>query len=85
MLFRSRRAAVLCAVWAYPGKGDPIRSDGNTLNARLSSEEYDRMMKSYFPCQRPLELKRGEYTLRLGVLDRTTNLIGTTSMKLTVP
>jgi hypothetical protein len=48
-------------------------------------EVYEQLMKSYFPCQRPLDLPRGEYTLRLGVIDRDTNLIGATSVKLTVP
>jgi len=37
------------------------------------------------PVQRPIDLPRGEYTLRLGVLDRSTNLIGTTSTKVVVP
>jgi len=41
-------------------------------------------MKSYMPCHRNIELKKGTYTLRLGVLDRTTNLMGTASAKVTI-
>lgn len=78
------RASVNCVVWAYPGKGDPVRSEGGST-AALNPEVYKQVMSSYFPCQRTLELKPGHYTLRLGVLDRIINQIGTTSTPLTVP
>lgn len=42
-------------------------------------------LKGSLPCHRPFDLKRGDYTLRLGVVDRQTGLIGTATMKLTVP
>jgi hypothetical protein len=78
-------AEINCVVWAYPGKGDPIRVEGGTINAALEESEYQKLMKTYFPCQRALDLKPGHYTLRLGVLDRATSLIGTTSTQVTVP
>jgi VWFA-related protein len=78
-------AELNCVVWAYPKKGDPVRSEGGTINAALPPDQFDRMMKSFFPCQRALELKPGQYVLRLGVLDRTVNLIGTVSTPLNVP
>jgi len=71
-------AHINCVVWAYPHKGDPIRSEA-TYDAALKQDQYQQLMKSYFPCQRQLELKPGTYTLRIGVLDRTSNLIGTLS------
>lgn len=77
-------AHVSCVVWAYPHKGDPIRSEG-TYDAALKPEQYEQMMKSYFPCRRMLDLKPGSYTLRIGILDRTTNLIGTVSTPVVVP
>ena len=77
-------AHVSCVVWAYPPKGDPIRAEG-TYDAALKADEYQQMMKSYFPCRRALDLKPGHYTLRIGVLDGTTNLIGTTNAQVTVP
>jgi VWFA-related protein len=79
------RAELNCVVWAYPAKGDPIRVEGHTINAALSAADYATMMKSYFPFQRVLELKPGRYTLRLGVLDRTSGLIGAMSTPLIVP
>jgi VWFA-related protein len=78
-------AELNCVVWAYPKKGDPIRAEGGTITAALPQSDYDKMMKSFFPCQRALDLKPGQYTLRLGVLDRKSNLIGTLSTPLNVP
>ena len=77
-------ASVSCVVWAYPGKGDPVRAEGQ-LNAALKADVYQQMMRSYFPCQRSLALKPGHYTLRMGVLDDTTNLIGTATTQISVP
>jgi hypothetical protein len=51
----------------------------------MPQDDYEKLMKSFFPCQRALSLKPGQYTLRLGVLDRKANLIGTLSTPLNVP
>lgn len=77
-------AQVSCVVWAYPAKGDPVRAEGQ-LNAALKAEVYQQIMRSYFPCQRSLALKSGRYTLRIGVLDDATNLIGTATTQVSVP
>jgi VWFA-related protein len=79
-----QHAGVTCVVWAYPAKGNPIRSEGEA-NAKLEPAEFQKIMQSYYPCQRAMDLKPGHYTLRLGVLDHTTNLMGSTSMQFTVP
>ncbi len=82
----SEHARVSCTIWAYAkGKDKPIMSNGDTVNADLSPEVYRQMMAQYLPCKRELDLKPGTYTLRLGVLDRTTNLMGTTSAQVIVP
>jgi hypothetical protein len=80
-----QHASISCVVWAFPGKGDPIRSEGDTANASLKPEVFQQLMKSNFPCRQTITLKPGHYTLRLGVVDRTTNLIGTTTSSVTVP
>jgi VWFA-related protein len=79
-----QHAKISCVVWAYPHKGDPIRDEGQS-NAALKPDVYQQVMRSYFPCQRSLALKSGHYTLRLGVMDETTNLIGTASMQVDIP
>ena len=75
---------VSCVVWAYPGKGNPIQSQGQST-AALKPDVFQQVMQSAFPCNRTIDLKPGHYTLRLGVLDQTTNLIGSTSTQVTVP
>lgn len=78
-------ARIVCTVWAYGrNKEKPEMSDADTTKADLKPDVYARVMKQYFPCSRTLELKPGLYTLKLGVLDRTTNLIGTTVTTVTV-
>ncbi len=77
-------ARLSCVVWAYPAKGDPVRAEGQ-LNAAFKAEVYQQVMRSYFPCQRSLALKSGHYTLRMGVLDEATNLIGTATTQVSVP
>jgi hypothetical protein len=77
-------ASVSCVVWAFSGKGDPIRAEGSS-NATFKADVFQQMMSSYFPCARTISLKPGHYTLRLGVLDRTTNQMGTTTTQVTVP
>jgi hypothetical protein len=80
----SQHVSLTCAVWAFPSKGDPVRKE-NDVTANLKQDEYQQVMHSYFPCKTVLDLKPGHYTLRLGVIDRTTNLIGTTTTQITVP
>jgi VWFA-related protein len=76
-----------CTVWAYgKDKNKPFMSKADTVTANLSREEYQLMMKQqFFPCKGELELKAGSYQLRLGVLDRTSNRMGTASATVMVP
>ena len=79
-----QHASVNCVVWAFSGKGDPIRSEGNR-SAALKPDVFQQVMSSYFPCQRDISLKPGHYTLRLGVLDATSKQMGTLTTEVTVP
>jgi VWFA-related protein len=77
---------LICTVWAYgKDKNKPFMSKADTVSANLSREDYQLMMKQqFFPCKGELELKAGSYQLRLGVLDRTSNRMGTASANVTV-
>ena len=78
-------ARVSCTIWAYgKDKDKPIMSKGDTVKADLKPEVYAQVLKQYFPCKQELDLQPGTYRLRLGVLDRNSNLIGTTSAAVTV-
>lgn len=80
-------AKISCTVWAYGKDKDKPAMFSSTVNAILKPNEFQQMMQQHFlPCGRELELglKPGSYSLRLGVLDRTTNKIGTGSAQVTV-
>jgi len=80
-----QHAAVSCAIVVYSEKGSFVKQEANHLNATLKPENYQKLMQQYFPCQKTVELKSGKYVFKLGVVDRATNLIGTTMAKVTVP
>jgi hypothetical protein len=79
-------ARLSCTVWAYgKDKDKPIMSNG-TVSANLKASEYQQMLQQHFlSCERQLELKPGTYALRMGVLDRATNKIGTAIAQVVVP
>ncbi|HSK45710.1 MAG TPA: VWA domain-containing protein [Candidatus Binatia bacterium] len=79
-------AHLSCTVWAYgKDKDKPMMSNG-TVTANLKASEYQQVVQQRFlPCERQLDLKPGTYALRIGVLDRATNKIGTASAQVVVP
>lgn len=79
-------AKVGCVVWAYgKDKEKPTMAKEVTRDAGLKPEVYKQLMSQYFPCKEEIDLKPGTYTLRLAVIDRTTNLLGTANAPVTVP
>ncbi|HEY2912418.1 MAG TPA: VWA domain-containing protein [Candidatus Angelobacter sp.] len=79
-------AKLSCTVWAYGKDKDKPTMSSGTVNANLNAKDYQQMMQQRFlPCDRQLDLKPGTYTLRMGVLDRATNKIGTASAQMVVP
>jgi VWFA-related protein len=79
-------AKLSCTVWAYGKDKDKPAMSSSTVNANLKPAEYQQIMQQHFlPCSQELDLKAGTYTLRMGVLDRTTNKMGTASSQVVVP
>ncbi len=79
-------ARLSCTVWAYGKDKDKPTMSSGTVNANLSAKDYQQMMQQRFlPCDRQLDLKPGTYALRMGVLDRASNKIGTAAAQVTVP
>ena len=79
-------AKLSCTVWAYGKDKDKPTMSSGTVTANLSASEYQQMMQQHFlPCNRQLDLKPGTYALRMGVLDRASNKIGTASAQVVVP
>jgi VWFA-related protein len=79
-------ARLSCTVWAYGKDKDKPTMSSGTVNANLSAQDYQQMMQQRFlPCDRQLDLKSGTYALRMGVLDRASNKIGTATAQVVVP
>ncbi|HEY6306405.1 MAG TPA: VWA domain-containing protein [Candidatus Angelobacter sp.] len=76
-----------CAVRVFaPGKIDtPVKSEGTRMNAALLPEAYNKISRTFFPCQLDLELAPGNYFLRLAVRDNKTGLLGAVNAQVTVP
>jgi VWFA-related protein len=80
-----QHASVDCGVRAYSKTGESLKLQGNTFNAALEPEQYQKVMKAFFPCNQSLDLPPGEYLLRLAVRDTNNGLIGTANGSATVP
>jgi VWFA-related protein len=79
-----QHATVDCAVQAYTEKGKVVKTEASTVNAQLKPETFTRVMETIFPCQDYIDLPPGNYVLRLGVMDHTNGLMGTTNARVTV-
>lgn len=79
-----QHASLDCAVQVYTDKGKLLKTQASTMNAQLKPETFTRVMQTVFPCQQYVDLGPGNYLLRLGVLDRSTSLIGTVNARVTI-
>lgn len=80
-----QHASVDCGVRAYSKSGNALNTQGNTFDAALAPEQYQKVMRMIFPCNQTLELPPGDYLLRLAVRDKNNGLIGTANGSTTVP
>src|SRR6185312_3297894 len=78
-------AQLECAIAAFSEKGKYVKSIGGVSTADLKPETFSRLMQGLFPCQQNIELPPGNYSLRLGVRDMNTGLIGSANAKVSVP
>jgi hypothetical protein len=81
----SRQANLGCAIVAYTAKGSMVRNELNNVVGTVKAGQFAQLMQSNFPCQCTIELKPGQYTLRLGVLDKKSMQMGTTTASVSVP
>jgi hypothetical protein len=71
---------VSCAVAAFSEKGSLVKEEISNVTAAMKADEFEKMMKGQqFPCKRTIDLKPGSYNLTLGVVDRNSRLMGTTT------
>lgn len=77
-------ASVDCMVQVYKDANTSLRIESTSIHAELTPENFERINKTFFPCQQTVSLPAGSYILRLGVIDNRTGLIGTATTTTTV-
>jgi VWFA-related protein len=71
-------------VAAVSPDGKIIASDGHTVDAHVSSDQFPQMNQNGLPFTMQLALAPAEYSLRMAVRDNRTGLIGTLTLPLVV-
>lgn len=79
-----QHAAIDCAVQAYGDKGQLIKMDANTLSVALDPDSFNKVLQNYLLAHVSIELAPGHYSLRVGIMDEHTGLIGTADAKVMV-
>ena len=70
-------ASVDCVVQVYKDENTSLKRESTIVHAELTSENFEKINNSFFPCRQSVDLPAGNYILRLGVIDNRTGLIGT--------
>ena len=79
-----KRALLDCMAVALDGKGNIAGQVANTMDATLRPQEFQDLQRTGLPLHQELVLMPGTYDLRVGVLDRASQRIGTLYVPLVV-
>jgi len=80
-----KRAQLDCMVIAFDSSGKEVAHASDTLDATVPLNAYAAIQKYGLPAHQVISLPPGRYNLRFGVMDRTTQQIGTVDAPLVVP
>src|SRR3974390_130059 len=80
-----KRAQIDCMVIAFDSSGKEVAHASDTLDATLPQNAYAAVMAYGLPAHQLISLPPGRYNLRIGVMDHTTQQIGTVDAPLEVP
>src|SRR5580704_2427427 len=80
-----KRAQLDCMVIAFDSSGKEVAHASDTLDATVPLNAYAAIQKYGLPAHQLLSLPPGNYNLRIGVMDRTTQQIGTVDAPLEIP
>ena len=80
-----KRAQIDCMVIAFDSSGKEVAHASDTLDATLPANAYAAVMTYGLPAHQLISLPPGRYNLRIGVMDRATQQIGTVDAPLEVP
>ena len=74
-----------CIAIAYDKEGKEVGHASDTLDGAIPVSAYETVMAHGVPAKQDLTLKPGVYNLRLGVMDRVSQQIGTLDVPLVIP
>ncbi len=80
-----KRAQIDCMVIAFDSSGKEVAHASDTLDATLPANAYAAVMAYGLPAHQLISLPPGRYNLRIGIMDRATQQIGTVDAPLEVP
>ena len=80
-----KRISLDCIAIAYNQDGREVAHASDTLDGTVKPAAYDTVMNNGIPAQQEIALPPGAYNLRLGVMDRPSQQIGTLDVQLVVP
>jgi VWFA-related protein len=80
-----KRITLDCITIAYNQDGREVAHASDTLDGVIKQAAYETVMNNGIPAQQEIALPPGAYNLRLGVMDRTSQQIGTLDVQLVVP
>jgi hypothetical protein len=79
----ARNVEMVAVAWDSSGK--PAGSASQTLDLALKPETYETVIRQGIRTQMKLQLKPGDYELRLGIMDDATGKLGTVELPFQVP
>jgi len=74
---RSRHAVIDVLAVAFKKDGTPAAQASNAIQANLPAAQYEEALRNGLPVHQEMDLPPGQYDLRIGVMDRATQKIGT--------
>jgi hypothetical protein len=77
-------AAFDCIAVAFSKSGKPMGQASSGVEARLTPAEYEATLRTGLHVRQEIDLPSGQYDLRLGVMDKASQKIGTLLVPLTV-
>jgi VWFA-related protein len=80
-----KRIVLDCIAIAYDKEGHEVGHASNTLDGTIQAAAYETVMAHGVPAKQEMTLPAGVYNLRLGIMDRASQQIGTLDVPLVVP
>ena len=80
-----KRVVLDCLAIAYDTVGKEVAHASDTLDGTINESAYETVLTHGVPAQQQISLRPGSYNLRLGVMDRVSQQIGTLDVPLVVP